>query len=83
MKTKKDIVLKEEEGEGILFEQDTGRISILNHTGMIIMKMLEKGSDQQALANGVKAVYKDASKEKIETDVKNFLTQVRNRRLLA
>jgi hypothetical protein len=73
LQAKSDIVLREEDGDAFLFDPDTGRVSVINGTGVIVWKELSSGKDQEGIVKTLKKEFSEVDEKKLKTDCAAFL----------
>lgn len=78
MKINKNLILKEEDGEAILFDKDTLLTIWLNETGIIIWKDIRKGLTEKQIFEHLKKIYIDVSEKDIKNDVKMFMNNLKS-----
>lgn len=68
-----EIVLREEDGDAFLFDPDTGRVSVINGTGIIVWKELSAGKNKDAIIKTLKKEYNDIDEKTLQADCEKFL----------
>ena len=76
------VVFREEEGGGILFNPDTGEVKLLNETGALIFKLCDGRHKEEDIVKKVLEVFNCSSREKVERDVKDFIREMLERKLV-
>jgi hypothetical protein len=70
------IVFREEEGESMLFDPETGRVRILNGTGTLIYELLTKNLDREKIINSLISEYDNVNPQDLEKDLDEFMAQM-------
>ena len=68
-------VIRKEGKEGILFDSETGEITILNDTATAILMLCGQGASRDKIIDRMKKVYASAVKGSVEKDIDVFLRQ--------
>ncbi|MDP8261679.1 MAG: PqqD family protein [Candidatus Ancaeobacter aquaticus] len=63
----KEIVLRKEDEDAFLYDPDTGGVSVINATGIIVWEGMTQGKELHEILNDLKKEFPDIS----ETDLKN------------
>jgi len=77
LQAKSEIVLREEDGDAFLFDPDTGRVSVINGTGIIVWKELSAGKSQDDIVKTLKKEFSDIEDKKLKTDCDDFLKNLK------
>lgn len=76
-----DIVFRQEEQEGILYNAKTGDLKILNETACFIYSIFSKSHSIEKVVNELISVY-DIEKQEAEKEVNSFIQELREKNLL-
>ena len=83
IKANTDIVYREEEGEALLFNPDSGAIKVLNSTGNIIWKLCDGSRDKDQIVEELVKAFPEIKRENLEKDLAEFLKQVEENSLVS
>jgi len=83
IKANTDIVYREEEGEALLFNPDSGAIKVLNSTGNIIWKLCDGSRDESQIVEELIKNFPEIKRENLEKDLGEFLKQVKENSLVS
>ncbi len=70
------IVFREEEGESMLFDPETGRVRILNETGTLIYELLKQKLSRDSIIDSITSKYDNLSRQDLERDLDEFTAQM-------
>lgn len=70
------IVFREEEGESLLFDPETGRVKILNETGTLIYELLTQNLRREKIIDSITSEYDDMNRQDLEDDYDEFTAQM-------
>jgi len=70
------IVFREEEGESMLFDPETGRVRILNETGTLIYELLKQKLSRDSIIDSITSEYDDMNRQDLEQDLDEFTAQM-------
>jgi hypothetical protein len=70
------IVFREEEGESLLFDPDTGRVKILNETGTLIYELLTQKLSREKIVDSITSEYDNMNRQDLEQDLDEFAAQM-------
>ncbi len=70
-----EIIFREEQGESILFNPDSGEVKILNETGSFIFRELNGKNSKKDILNKMQSVY-DSSWDELEEDFNSFTDEL-------
>ncbi len=70
-----EIIFREEQGESILFNPDSGEVKILNETGSFIFRELNGKNSKNDILNKMQSVY-DSSWDELEEDFNSFTDEL-------
>ena len=70
------IVFREEEGESLLFDPETGRVRILNETGTLIYELLAQKLSRDSIIDSITSEYDNMSRHDLEQDIDEFTAQM-------
>ena len=73
MKPKKNILLEEENGEAILFDQESLLTAWLNETSILVWKDLREGKNLKQMISHFQELYENLSSEEAEKDIQTIL----------
>ena len=82
VKTDPNIVCREEDENALLFNPDNGLIKMLNRVGYEIWKMCRRPVSVSKIRENLKKDYPKTRVEIIEKDVNDFLTYMKNLKLI-
>jgi hypothetical protein len=72
-----DVVLREEDDDGgLLFNPDTNRIRVLNHTGLFIWKLCDGSRNLENIATALREAYDEIPEEQVDHQVKEFVDEM-------
>jgi len=70
------IVFREEEGESLLFNPDTGKVKILNETGTLIYELLTQKLSREKIIDSIKSEFDNVNRQELEQDLDEFTAQM-------
>jgi len=79
----KEIVYREEEGEALLFDPETGAIKALNSTGNFIWKLCDGTRDKEQIVVELVKTFPDVKRDALVADLEEFLKQVSENSLVS
>jgi len=72
-----DVNLREEDEDGaLLFNPDTGRVQLLNSTGLYIWKLCADGHTTSEIIAAFRSDFDEVPEDKITADVELFISQM-------
>jgi len=73
-----NISLREEDEDGaLLFEPDTGKIVVLNLTGVELWKRLKEPNDIKSLKSYIIENFSETDNHDVEKEINEFITQLK------
>ena len=80
-----DVIVREEgdEGEALLFDPETGRIKVLNRTGLLLWEWCDGAHTRADLVAGLAAEYPEVGQDVLAADVDRFLDDLAGLRLVS
>ena len=73
-----NISLREEDEDGaLLFEPDTGKIVVLNVTGVELWKRLKEPNDIKSLKSYIIENFSETDNHDVEKEINEFITQLK------
>jgi len=82
VKNGKDIIFRQEEEDAFIFTPEDSAIRILNETGALVWKMIEKGKSYDEVLKALKDEYPEIKESKIKNDLDTFLRETKKRELI-
>ena len=70
------IVFREEEGESLLFDPETGQVRILNETGTLIYELLTQKLSREKIVDSITSEYDNMNRQDLEQDIDEFAAQM-------
>jgi len=77
------IVFREEDGESMLFDPETGQVRILNETGTLIYELLTKNCSREKIIDSLISEYDNVNPQDLEEDLNEFTTQMEQSGILS
>jgi Coenzyme PQQ synthesis protein D (PqqD) len=72
-----DVVLREEDPDGgLLFNPDTNRIRVINHTGLFIWKLCDGMHFLDEIIKGIQEAYDEVPVDQVAEQVKGFVDEM-------
>jgi len=71
-----NIVFRDEEGESLLFDPDTGQVKILNETGTMIYELLTQNLGKEMIIDSITSEYNSVNRQDLEQDFDEFTAQM-------
>jgi hypothetical protein len=73
-----DLIVREEgdEGEALIFDPETERVKVLNHTGLTLWRWCETGHTPQDLVRRLSEEYDSVDLDVLRQDVNDFVREL-------
>lgn len=76
-----EIIFREEHGEGLLFNPESGKVKILNETGSFIVSQINGKCSKQDIIDRMKEVY-DVPQDELESDFDVFVSDLEKTQMI-
>ena len=70
------IVFREEEGESLLFDPETGQVKILNETGTLIYDLLKQRLSRDKIIDSITSEFDNMNRQDLEQDLDEFTAEM-------
>ena len=77
------IVFREEEGESLLFDPETGRVRILNETGTLIYELLAQKVNREKIIDSITSEYGNVNRQDLKRDIDEFTAEMEQSGILS
>ncbi len=72
-----DVVLREEDPDGgLLFNPDTNRIRVINHTGLFIWNLCDGMHTVEEIIDGIRGAFDGVPGDQVANQVNNFVDEM-------
>ncbi len=73
LRLKKELDLREENGKTLAVDSATGRIFLLNGTGLMVLDALKSGTTRDGILERLASAYPDEDRDRLESDLHRIL----------
>ena len=70
------IVFREEEGESLLFDPETGQVKVLNETATLIYELIKQNLTREKIIESVTCEYDNMNRQELGKDIDEFISQM-------
>ena len=77
-----EIVFREEDGEGLLFDPKTGDIKLLNRVGSFIYKLCDGKHKREDIVKKIMENFEIDDRKKVRSDLDRFLKELQDKEFM-